>query len=299
MEQQIKRQKGRPKLNIQQLSEKAKNKQQNYNILPQQETDIILKLKLSQHDYKTITKTTNEQQYTQKNILTSLLVYQKQADDMTDTEKIKYYEEQIQEKNKIIENQEQFINKYKSLFELENSYDGVALEETKDFLIENDENEDENLFTYDKINICFWDTCEFNTEPYYLEEDYKNGVLYVSRCFCSDNCKLAYNLDLNDDKMYLRQSLIKKFSNDKNIEPAPNKEILTKYGGCVSIEEYRRNFKYYTRKYRILYPPLKSIRPSIEIISREKTIKMNNINNNSSYKKMNTNYDSSKFLSIN
>ena len=87
--------------------------------------------------------------------------------------------------------------------------------------------------------------------------------------FCSFNCANSYNIRLNDENVMKRYGLLVKLYyeiNKKNInsitdiiinEAGPI-EILEKYGGTMTIEEYRTNFKILGKEYQTMYPPFLS-----------------------------------------
>jgi len=118
-----------------------------------------------------------------------------------------------------------------------------------------------------KTNICcWWCTYQFDTLPTYLPEKYCREQFYVSGCFCSFNCAGAYNLSLNDNKIWERYSLLKQLyyiiNKDKinsiigiEINIAGPKELLEKYGGTMKIDDYRKNSKILGREYHKLIPP--------------------------------------------
>lgn len=118
-----------------------------------------------------------------------------------------------------------------------------------------------------KTNIaCWWCTYQFDNLPTFLPEKIHNGDFYVQGCFCSFNCTAAYNLNMNDTKLWERYSLLKqlyylinkdiiKSIVDIEINIAGPKELLEKYGGMMTIEEYRKNSKILGREYKKLIPP--------------------------------------------
>jgi hypothetical protein len=132
---------------------------------------------------------------------------------------------------------------------------------------------------------CWWCTYTFDSVPVYIPELYNNSTYYVFGCFCSFNCANAYNLNLNDYKVKERYSLLVNLAISvykKNVEQdifiAPQREILEKYGGPLSITEYRKNFKTCTKEYRLILPPMASIIPIIEILTRDKLIFKQDVN---------------------
>lgn len=125
---------------------------------------------------------------------------------------------------------------------------------------------------------CWWCTEPFSTLPCFNVRDKKNGSYVVFGCFCSYNCAVTFNLNMDDYKMWDRHSLIKQLYNDitsttDNIQPAPPRETLKKFGGHLTIEEFRKNSKIITKEYRCLMPPMIPIVPFIE--ENNKNIKKN------------------------
>ena len=133
-----------------------------------------------------------------------------------------------------------------------------------------------------KTNLCcWWCTCEFINLPTYLPEKYSENNFYVSGCFCSFNCAGAYNLSLADNQVWNRYSLLKlmyyminknKINSigDIDINIAGPKELLKKYGGPMTIEEYRKNSKILGREYHKLIPPFIPINTGFEEITNSK-----------------------------
>jgi hypothetical protein len=147
-------------------------------------------------------------------------------------------------------------------------------------------------FYYNRVNIvdltgkririkrtkirCWWDCHEFDNLPAFLPELYRNNTYYVIGCFCSFNCALAYNLYyLRDAKIAHRKSLVYKLyrqitggkyagDNKDVIYEAPPKEILTSFGGPMTIEEYRQNFVPINREYITYLPPIRPINIVLE-----------------------------------
>lgn len=109
----------------------------------------------------------------------------------------------------------------------------------------------------EKTNIaCWWCTYNFDSLPCFIPERYDGDKFYVFGCFCSFNCACAYNLNMNDYKTKDRYSLIKLMANIINIPNdiylAPQKEVLEKYGGPLSIIKYRENFIKCTKQYKLI-----------------------------------------------
>lgn len=140
----------------------------------------------------------------------------------------------------------------------------------------------QNKFIPHKTDLCcWWCTCQFDTFPTYLPEKYSENNFYVSGCFCSFNCAGAYNLSLADNKVWDRYSLLKlmyyminknKINSiaDIDINIAGPKELLDKYGGPMTIEEYRKNSKILGREYHKLIPPFIPVNSGFEEITNSK-----------------------------
>ena len=116
---------------------------------------------------------------------------------------------------------------------------------------------------------CWWCTYQFDTLPCFIPERYNDNKFYVFGCFCSFDCATAYNIGLNDYKVFDRNSLIKKLYNlitgkTDDIPIAPPREILNKYGGLVTIEEYRKGDRSISKEYRLLLPPMVNLISCIE-----------------------------------
>ena len=127
----------------------------------------------------------------------------------------------------------------------------------------------------DNTNICCWWCSErFNNMPCFLPEritTLKNKEYFlVFGCFCSFPCAKAYNININDNRVPIRNILLKQiyeeiFDKDEDIPVAPNKELLNKFGGPLDINEYR-NIKYICDKnIKFKYPPVLPLNFTIEL----------------------------------
>ena len=122
---------------------------------------------------------------------------------------------------------------------------------------------------------CWWCTYNFDTMPCAIPEKFYKNKFYVFGCFCSYNCAVAYNLDINDYKLWERYSLIKllyyKITGEHvNIMPAPPRQSLKKFGGNTDIKQFRNNSQSLDKEYRLIMPPMISIVPLIEEDYRDK-----------------------------
>lgn len=108
---------------------------------------------------------------------------------------------------------------------------------------------------------CWWCCHTFDWDPIGMPEKMYNDTLYISGCFCSLNCVMAYNFDLNDNKVWERVSLINFIKNkiygpnSHDITPSPPRQILNLFGGPMSIDEFRKANMIMTKEYKLLMPP--------------------------------------------
>jgi hypothetical protein len=142
----------------------------------------------------------------------------------------------------------------------------------------------------DKTNICCWWCChEFDTIPCFLPDRYVDNKFYVFGCFCSYECVMAYNMNMNDYKMQLRNSLIKElhhriFKTTEKIYIARPKEILQKFGGPMTIELYRNKALLCKKEHKIDIPPLISLVSTVEEIYRDPSQNPKNVYKNTNKK---------------
>ena len=144
-------------------------------------------------------------------------------------------------------------------------------------------NIDDNYQTTSDNNISevCWNCChDFNNIVHGIPLKYINGMFYVYGDFCSLECCLRYNVD-NFNNSYEIISLIKLYSNiilnkNDNISIAPNKLLLKKFGGKLTIEEYRDKFNKNIHDIKI--PPILPVNHNID------SYEINNNNNKSNLK---------------
>lgn len=108
---------------------------------------------------------------------------------------------------------------------------------------------------------CWWDRCNFSTPPVEMPDSYYNGKFNCIGKFCSWECMMAYNIDINDENIAKRTSLIylmykKTYNYLKQIKPAPSWKVLEDYGGVISIDEFRENLTFNQMDYNYIKPPL-------------------------------------------
>ena len=129
---------------------------------------------------------------------------------------------------------------------------------------------------------CWWCSHEFNTRPIFLPDNYYNNIYYALGCFCSFNCAMAYNVDINDYKIWIRSSYLHKLyremtNNLNEISPSLPRQALKKYGGWLTIEEFKKKLLNINKEYRHIIPPMVPIVSIIEECSKSR-------NRNKNYK---------------
>jgi hypothetical protein len=123
----------------------------------------------------------------------------------------------------------------------------------------------------DKTTIaCWWCTFMFDTLPCFIPERYNDNKFYVFGCFCSFSCASAYNVALGDYKVFDRNSLLIRLyqiitGKYEEIQIAPPKEVLERYGGSITIDEFRNcNKTTISNEYRLILPPMINLISCIE-----------------------------------
>ncbi|ATZ80441.1 putative viral transcription factor [Bodo saltans virus] len=120
---------------------------------------------------------------------------------------------------------------------------------------------DSNKPTPNKSEFACWNcTYNFDNAPCFIPEKYQAGVYYVFGNFCRDECSLSYILKDDEHKITMRRSLLVKMHREKygpsrTLRPAFPKEILEKFGGPKTIQQYREettDYKEYKLKLSII-----------------------------------------------
>ena len=115
---------------------------------------------------------------------------------------------------------------------------------------------------------CWWCTYQFNKVPCALPVYCSNNIYNVIGVFCSPECAAAYNFNTNGitniwEKYSLLNLLYGKLYK-KGITIAPPRNTLKKFGGNLTIDQFRKYNVNNDASFKIIYPPLKSIIPCIE-----------------------------------
>jgi hypothetical protein len=135
-----------------------------------------------------------------------------------------------------------------------------------------------HVLNFNNNTKCWWCRNNFMTPSIQLPEDYYNNTFFCIGHFCSYNCAIAYNLDLNDLISSKRTSLInllyyKTYFEFSNIVSAPHWITLEEYGGNLSIKDFRENSINNTKEYLVLHPPIISRQMQIEESYKQKKFK--------------------------
>jgi hypothetical protein len=108
---------------------------------------------------------------------------------------------------------------------------------------------------------CWWDNNYFNTPVVEMPENFFNGIFNCTGKFCSWECMMAYNIDINDENISKRTSLIylmykKTFGEFRKIKSAPSWKILDDFGGVININDFRDNLTFNHVDYNYIKPPI-------------------------------------------
>jgi hypothetical protein len=150
---------------------------------------------------------------------------------------------------------------------------------------------------------CFYCTEKFQTMPIGIPLRHIRGKYYCKDNFCSFNCAAAYIFSGFDTRYHFKKweyysllCLLAKEINEKidaengNIKKkiiyvklAEDRNLLKKFGGPMTIDEFRKQFYFLDKKYSLLYPPVSCMYPQTEVahyvsIHRQKAMLLNNEN---------------------
>ncbi len=135
------------------------------------------------------------------------------------------------------------------------------IEELTNRLVKYERNIKPSIIACEGMSKCWWDTHYFNTPEIEMPESYFNGIFNCTGKFCSWECMMAHNIDINDENISKRTSLIylmykKTYNTFKEIKPAPSWKILIDFGGMISIEDFRENLNVNNIEYNYIKPPM-------------------------------------------
>lgn len=182
--------------------------------------------------------------------------------------------------NKYIKYLEKKIDKLKKELEMHNDKNTSTEVFSNDYNIErltdNVINVENDTICLKNKNIhCWWCCHKFDNTPFPLPNKLYKNKFHVFGVFCSPSCALSYNLDMNDHKIWERNSLIIKLynilteSNIDTINPALPRQSLQMFGGPYSIEDYRKGCNTIYNS-RFILPPMVPITTLIEESYKER-----------------------------
>ena len=159
---------------------------------------------------------------------------------------------------------------------LKKKIDELTLKLSKD---EKEESSKPSIIECTNNSNCWWDKHSYTTPTVEMPESYYNCIFSCTGKFCSWECMMAYNIDINDENISKRTSLIcykykLTYGTDIIIKPAPSWKVLDTFGGPIPIEKYRENLTTNTIDYNYIKPPIISRISYVEKIPIKKTIEI-------------------------
>lgn len=111
---------------------------------------------------------------------------------------------------------------------------------------------------------CFWCCHTFTHRPVVLPIRDTGEHLIVMGNFCCPECACAYLFDMRQDAhmRWEQLSLLYRLYGEVcggTIHPAPHRTMLTHFGGCLSIDQYRKMIHSHKVRVDIHLPPMVSI----------------------------------------
>lgn len=117
-----------------------------------------------------------------------------------------------------------------------------------------------------KAEACYWDTCPFYTPPVYVPLHIGNGNIYTTGYYCSPECAAAAILsreaegDPHEQLSLLNTLYTPVYMLDNPIVPAADpRKVLDKFGGPLTIEEYRQALRSGKQLQALPHPVIKNI----------------------------------------
>ena len=111
---------------------------------------------------------------------------------------------------------------------------------------------------------CCWNCChEYTNMTISIPHKYIKEIFYINGNFCSYECAARYIFDTyNGTEMWNKYSLLNFYYNTSlckrglRVKPAPSKLLLHKYGGKLSINEYRKLLTTNNQYFNVYLPPI-------------------------------------------
>lgn len=113
---------------------------------------------------------------------------------------------------------------------------------------------------------CFWCTETFDSLPIFLPDKLINGRFYVFGCFCTPSCARKYNSSMADYRTATREMLLIRLYGPifGDIPMAPERELLDKFLGPLTINEFRSTTLLLKRDIKMRLPPVIPLIPIVE-----------------------------------
>lgn len=134
---------------------------------------------------------------------------------------------------------------------------------------------DGSTIVVEKTDIaCWWCTEQFESMPCFIPDRLINDKYYVFGCFCTYSCAKAYNADMGDYRVASRTSLLNKlykifYNTTIDLQMAPPREMLQKFGGPKTLEEFRNQSLLAKKEYKITIPPMIHMSSTYDEINKE------------------------------
>jgi len=112
---------------------------------------------------------------------------------------------------------------------------------------------------------CFWCCHSFDSAPCAIPSHILDEIWYMYGNFCSPECAAAYlfkekiDLHIQWDRYALLNTLYGQIGTLQGIRPAPSREVLRFFGGCMEIGEYRAILQERVLRIDVMSPPMISI----------------------------------------
>ena len=270
---------GRPRKNVTQSNVQAPTKTQSTEKKKQlQNEEIILHLEIYDDDDDTSEKNVftmgedSDNKYTSKPIL-SLSNNSSESESDSDSNSATGSTRSIKLKNKSLQNE--LKKKDTQIKKLKSSINDMKSNKCADTIICTSKDmkskvidlklinvNDNKLILADTTNIsCWWCTEQFNTLPCFIPARYSDDKYYVFGCFCTYSCAKAYNSSMDEHRTPIRTALINKlcaaiFGNTDPIPLAPPREMLQKFGGPLTIHDFRNGSLLCKKEFKSTIPPI-------------------------------------------
>jgi hypothetical protein len=132
------------------------------------------------------------------------------------------------------------------------------------FLVQYKDSSDVRTIPSETDAACFWCCHSFSHRPVVLPIRDTGQYLTVMGNFCCPECACAYLFDIRQDThtRWEQLSLLYRVYGgvcNGTIHPAPHRTLLKMFGGCLTIEQYRKMIRSYKVRVDIHLPPMVSI----------------------------------------